>query len=181
MEHFKIILFLTICLISCGDDDPIDFEGPFTGVATVNKNDVQQIMNLEIVENNGIPSRYDIVLRRDIDNDNSEGLVMRKIKANFENQTVLLRTFNNAIDMPEASYLTTFQDDILNDVYDIDTTATNNFIQITSFNDLSNEITGIFNLKFILTEDASVGDPPPETLVFSNGTFTTQVNPAWFH
>jgi len=72
-------------------------------------------------------------------------------------------------------YFTVVGGDVRGDDYDLDTTATNNFIQITNYDSSKVEIEGIFNVTLFLSEDANDGIVPPEKLEFTEGRFTVKV------
>lgn len=76
---------------------------------------------------------------------------------------------------------TTFIDDgdAISSAYVLDTTALNNFIQITKYDSSKGEIEGIFNVSFTLDFDSKVEDYP-QTLEFTDGKFTVKVEREWF-
>ncbi len=81
-----------------------------------------------------------------------------------------------------ADYYTLIDDgDVAGDDYGLDTLATNNFIQITDVDTVAMEISGIFNVSFILERKGN-GTPenPPLNIRFTEGQFTTKVEQEWF-
>lgn len=180
-----IYILLCAAFISCSNDDQIDDNRNIicSGTVSTVKNGASQNMDVCMgvdINNVDIANRYRISLKRTIDSDNSEVLFFNKVKPIFTRQELRFNKFIPDRDVAVASYITSFQQDITNDIYDVDTTRTDNFLIIDSFDEERNEISGRFNVTLNLTSDGNVGSTPPDQIVFENGTFTTEVNPAWF-
>lgn len=73
-----------------------------------------------------------------------------------------------------------FDGDVLGSTYSVDTTAVDNFIQITNYDSKRNRVNGIFNLRMKIIERSSAEPDIPEILDFTNGKFSARVPPDWF-
>lgn len=178
----KIVLFILIFgFIACSSDDDI---GPdiYTGTATALKNGEAWSSVAYFDEINTSPSSF--ILRADVYNNEGlwrETFDIRRIQPNLNIQEITSTNNQNDLGLLSADYGTLIDDgDVVGDIYSLDTNATNNFIQITSYNSSRAEIEGIFNVSFILTRDDGDGDVPPQTLEFTNGEFTVKVQREWF-
>ena len=89
-------------------------------------------------------------------------------------------TIENNTSKISANYITV-NGDVVGHVYGLDTLATDNFIQITNVDTTAMEISGIFNVSFILERKGN-GTPenPPVNIRFTEGQFTTKVEQEWF-
>lgn len=61
----------------------------------------------------------------------------------------------------------------LNSYYTVD--SEDNYIQIDSYNEKTQEVKGTFQLTFAVRKNRSPGDPLPDTLRFRNGRFHTKI------
>ncbi|MCH7523985.1 MAG: hypothetical protein IIC74_02980 [Bacteroidetes bacterium] len=178
----KLLLFILIVIImACINDDNI---GPDKiGEVTALKNGIEWSAN---IYNFGKSLPFDIGFSMGIKVYNNKGflredLYFYRFQNHFNPQTIYLTNAHVENDSVGVFYTTLIDDgDVLGDIYDLDTTTTNNFIQITSYNSSKAEIKGIFNVSLILTRDDGDGDPPPQTIELKNGKFSVKVDRAWF-
>ncbi len=154
----------------------------YTGIATALKNGEEWNSVTYFDEIESEPSLF--ILRADVYNNTGfwrETFDIRRIQGNMDIQEITTPNNQNELYLLSSNYGTLIDDgDVVGDIYSLDTTATNNFIQITNYNSFKAEIEGIFNVSFILTKDDKQGPVPPQTLVFTNGKFTAKVKRNWF-
>ncbi|MCH7525096.1 MAG: hypothetical protein IIC74_08820 [Bacteroidetes bacterium] len=177
-----LILFMLIFgLIACNKDD--DFSPVKIGNATALKNGVGWSANVYYFTENS-PSNLGFSMGMEVYNNEGlrrENISFIRFKNHFNPQTIYPTNYQIENDSIRIFYSTILDDgDVVGDIYDIDTTATNNFIQITSYNSSRAEIKGIFNVSLILTRDSNEPGTPPQNLVFTNGEFTVKVQREWF-
>lgn len=178
----QLILFMLIfSLIACSKDDSL-IPDIYTGTATALKNGEEWNSLAYFDEIN--TSTPTFIIRADIFNDEGhwrETFDIRRILPNFDIQEITTTDNQNELGLLSADYATILDDgDVLGDIYSLDTTAVNNFIQITSYNSSRAEINGIFNVSLILTRDSNEPSTPPQNLEFTNGAFTVKVQREWF-
>lgn len=179
----QFILFILIFgLMACSkDDNPVP--NIYTGIATASKNGEKWVSLAYFdVVNSSNPQSF--ILRTDIYNNVGfwrETFAIVRIQPNFDVQEITSTDNQNDPNLLSIYYSTLLDDgDILGDIYDLDTTATNNFIQIISYNSSRAEIKGTFNVSLILTRDSNDAGTPPQHLIFTNGEFTVKVHREWF-
>ena len=105
----------------------------------------------------------------------AESFKIRKFRLTSEKQYITSVDDRNQSGLISSYYLTVIGGDALGDIYDLDTTASNNFIQITNYDSSKAEIEGIFNVTLFLSKDGNDGKVPPEKLEFTKGRFTVKV------
>lgn len=176
----SILLLIGVC-IACSNDDENPFE--FTGSATALKNNENWKSGLRAAKN--LP--YDIGIDLSFTVLNNEGIQREnlgivRLRPTLDLQKVYLTLINNQIknDSVAVFYSTLIDDgDVLGDIYGIDTTYSDNYIQLTSIDKKKCRIAGLFNLRLVLTRDDNDGPPPPVILEFTNGYFESSVKPEW--
>ncbi|NCP91150.1 MAG: hypothetical protein GW827_13125 [Flavobacteriales bacterium] len=182
MAKHLILFILIFSFMACNKDDDNLVPDTYTGTASALKNGEEWNALAYFDEINTSPSSF--ILRVDVYNNEGlwrETFDIRRVLANFSIQEITSTDNQNELGLLSADYSTILSDgDVLGDIYDLDTTATNNFIQITSYNPSRAEINGIFNVSLILTRDSNELGTPPQNLVFTNGEFTVKVQREWF-
>lgn len=183
MTKHLILAILILALGACSKDDGSLIPNIYTGTASALKNGKEwsSLAYFEVM-NSYNPKTF--ILRTDVYNDSGiwrETFDIRRILPNFDIQEITSTDNQNTLDLLSAGYGTLIEDgDVVGDIYELDTTATNNFIQITNYNSERAEIKGKFNVSLVLTRDDGYGDVPPQTLEFTNGEFTVKVEREWF-
>jgi hypothetical protein len=178
------IFGLIFCLIGCNKDSPIPDR--YTGTANALKNGAswEAVCYVDSIRIHdwSYPPYY--ILRMEVYEHRGfirESFGISAFKLNHNTQKILRPYNDNPEGLVAGSYLTIKDDgDVLGDIYDLDTTATKDFIQITDFNERKEEVEGVFNVTFVISRDDGDGPTPPEKLEFTNGKFTAKVDPAWF-
>ncbi len=178
----QLILFILILgLMACNKDDGL-IPDIYTGTATALKNGEEWNSLVSFDEMSSFPSSF--ILSTGVYNNEGhlrEIFDIRRIRPNMNIQEITSTDNQNDLDLLSADYSTILDDgDVLGDIYDLDTTATDNFIQITNYNASRAEIKGIFNVSLVLTRDSNEPGTPPQNLVFTNGRFTVKVQREWF-
>jgi len=180
-----VILVIIFSTLSCNKDDD-QIPDKYTGTITALKNGEEWKALAFFEEINSFDetnrSSTFILTGNVIGNDGyiAEIFNVRKILSNFNIQDITSTDNQNNLGLLSAEYYTIWEGDALNDIYALDTTATNNFIQIKGYNESKAEITGIFNVSLILTRAGNNPGTPPETLEIKNGEFTVKVKREWF-
>lgn len=181
IKQLTLFVFL-LALVSCiKEPSPLPIPDIYTGTSTALKNGEEWRSLTYFVEMKSEPQRYG--LRANVHNTEGhwrETFDIRRIKANMDIQEITSLDKNNQLGLLSAGYGTLIDGDVAGDIYSLDTTATNNFIQITSYNSSKAEIAGIFNVSFVLTRDSNEPGTPPQTLEFTDGKFTAKVEREWF-
>lgn len=181
MKKHLILFLLFLGLIACTKDDVSNSE--VIGNASAIKNGIEWFSDVNFFHKN-IP--FNIGFDINLIKYNNKGLAREslsfyRLQNTFEPQTIHLTNSQVENDSLGVFYTTLIDDgDVLGDIYGLDTTATNNFIQITNYNSFKSEIEGIFNVSLILTRDSNDPGTPAEKLVFSNGEFKAKVQREWF-
>lgn len=178
----KIVLFILIFgFIACSSDDDIGSD-IYTGTATALKNGEAWSSVAYFDEISTSPSSF--ILRADVYNNAGlwrETFDIRRIQPNLDIQEITSTDNQNDLGLLSADYSTLIDDgDVVGDIYGLDTTASNNFIQITSYNSSRAEIEGIFSVTLVLIRDSNDPGTPPQILEFTNGRFTVKVKREWF-
>ncbi len=176
-----IFLLIGVYFSSCSDDDENPFG--FTGSATALKNSEQWSSGLRVTKNLpfdiGIDLNFTVLNQEGLQRENL-GIV--RVRTSLEIQKIYLTLFDNQIENDSLAilYSTLIDDgDVVGDIYGIDTTYNDNFIQLTNIDSKKCEISGIFNFKLILIRDDNDGPTPPDFLEFTSGRFTTRVSKEW--
>jgi hypothetical protein len=180
----NLILILTLMgvyMTSCKEDDENPFG--FTGNATGQKNGQGWNSNVRVTKN--LP--YEIGLDITFTVLNGEGfqrehLSIVRVKTSTEVQRIYLTLLDNQIknDSVAVLYTTLIDDgDVVGDVYGIDTTFNDNYVQLTRIDSKKCEIAGVFNLRLKLIKDDNEGPTPPDFLEFSDGEFISKVEKEW--
>jgi hypothetical protein len=168
------IIFLFVGCIGEDDDDP--FYERYTGTASAIKNGEEWNALSFYTESNVFPGIFSMGAHvHSKEEDIMSSLYIGNIKNHLEYQEI---TAINSWDDPDylsSHYVTIIGRDALNDIYDLDTTAVNNFIQITRYNVDNQEIEGIFNVTLVLSRDGFKTGTLPQKLEFSNGKFKAVV------
>lgn len=175
------ILFFCVCILSCEYED--SNPNQFTGTASALKNGQEWKCGIRMGQN----SQYKNSLYLDGMVLNSGGNAIEdfgigKIGKNLRRQAIHIYSYGIAIDndSTELSYATIIDGDAVGDIYDVDTTQTCNFIQLTKIDLKRKEVEGVFNVTLILSRNANGGPPAPVQLKFTRGTFKSQIDPKWF-
>jgi len=176
-----ILTLIVVCLSSCNDEDENPFR--FTGSATSQKN--AQLWNSNVRVTKNLP--FDIGLDIAFTVLNSEGLQREhlsivRVKTSLDAQKIYLTLLDNQVknDSVAVLYTTLIDDgDVVGDVYGIDTTYNDNYVQLTKIDSKKCEITGIFNFRLRLIRDDNNGPTPPDFLEFTNGKFMSRVEKEW--
>lgn len=78
-------------------------------------------------------------------------------------------------DSCDATHSTMIDDgDVVGDFYDVDQTK-DNYIEIVEYDEESGEVSGRFEVTFILTYDSPWTPDSPDTVKFTNGVFKTKI------
>ncbi|UZS00079.1 hypothetical protein [Chondrinema litorale] len=180
MSKFRIFVLLTVLILGCSEEDSLIPE-VYTGKVTALKNGEswESLAYFDSLEH--IPNRY--ILKAHVYNENSfwrETFDIRKLKASYEIQPII--SYETSEPEKVSSHYNTMIDDgdVVGDIYSLDTTITNHYFQITDYDASKQEITGVFQVSFILTRDDGEGETPPQKLEFTDGKFTVKVNNDWF-
>lgn len=182
MRKLVPILFLIgAYLSSCSDGDENPFG--FTGNATAQKNGQSWNPNVRVTEN--LPFNIGLDIAFTILNQEGfqrENLNIVRVNTSLDNQKIYLTLLDNQIknDSVAVFYTTLIDDgDVLGDIYGLDTTFTNNYVQLTKIDKNKCEISGVFNLRLKLIRDDGEGSVPPDILEFTNGQFKSRVKREW--
>lgn len=176
-----ILLLIGVYYSSCSDDDENPFR--FTGSATALKNSEQWNSGLRVTKN--LP--FDIGIDLNFTVLNKEGLQREslgivRVRTSLEIQKIYLTLFDNQIENDSLAtlYSTLIDDgDVLGDIYGIDTSYNDNYVQLTKIDENRSEIRGVFSLRLKLIRDDGDGPTPPEIIEFTNGQFTSRVKRDW--
>lgn len=177
------LLSIILCFSSCNEDDASPEK--YTGEASALKNGEEWLAKayVDIITIPEIAAPPTFILRANVYNEQGlwrEAFDIRQFEMEFNQQKIVLneQNFKGQI---SSDFVTLIDDgDVLGDIYKLDTTSNNNFIQITNYNSSRALLEGIFNVSFILFRDDGEGDVPPEKLKFTNGKFTAKVKKEWF-
>ena len=173
-----ILLLIGVYFSSCSDDDENPFG--FTGSATAIKNGENWKSGLRVSKNPfdiGIDFVFTVLSKEGL---RRESLGIFRVKNDLSRQPIHLTNSQTINDSTGIFYSTLIDDgDVVGDIYGIDTTYNDNYIQLTSIDKKKCEISGIFNFKLILIRDDNDGPTPPDFLEFTNGQFTTRVSKEW--
>jgi hypothetical protein len=167
------LFFSIILLSSCNNDDAVP--DIYTGEVTALKNG--EIWTAKCYVSTITDSTY--VLVADTFSKQGfwrEAFDIRQFVIDFKRQNILTINKQNQAGVLSVEYATLIDDgDVVGDIYELDTTATDNFIQILSYNASKNYIEGIFSVSLNLSRDDKDGPTPPEKLEFTYGTFRAKV------
>jgi hypothetical protein len=183
LNDFRLIFLILIFLftISCKEDDASP--NIYTGEASALKNGTEWRSVVMINENNH-DTQLSLILSMNTYNKEGfarEGLIIYKVKNSFNKQLIYDTEIDSKFDSIGCHFSTFIDDgDVVGDIYKLDATATNNFIQITNYSSSKAEVEGVFNVSLILSRDDGEGDAPPEKLEFTNGKFRVKVKREWF-
>jgi len=181
MRRFITILLLFGLCLSCSYENENPFG--FTGSATAIKNGVSWNSNVRVLKN--LPYNIGINITFTVLNKDGykrEHLGIARVKTSMDVQRIYLTLLDNQIknDSVAILYSTLIDDgDVGGDVYGIDSTYNNNYIQLTSIDSKNCEITGKFNFRLILIRDDNDGPAPPNVIEFTNGQFTSRIKKEW--
>jgi hypothetical protein len=173
-----ILLLFGLCL-SCSNENDNPFG--FTGSASAIKNNESWRANIRVGKN--IPFNIGLNINFLVLNQQGferESMAIYRVKAHLNRQTIHLTNAQIKNDSIGVFYTTLIDDgDILGDIYSIDTTYQDNYIQLTNIDSKKCEITGVFNVRLILIRDDNDGPPPPNVIEFTNGQFTSRIKKEW--
>ncbi|MEQ9467629.1 MAG: hypothetical protein RLN88_09465 [Ekhidna sp.] len=184
MKKYLIILTMLslACFLGCKDEDPVSLiPDIYSGTATAIRSGVSwnAIARTQLSVDT---TRFTIIL----DTYSEEGfwresLGIGGILPIFEKQQFELFDGNNS-SITSSRFVTWIDDgDVLSDIYRLDTTVNDSFIQIKKYEPQKAEIQGIFNVSLVLEREGNqTSGEAPEKLVFTEGTFTVKVDPEWF-
>ena len=185
MEKLFAIYIFLLFITSC-KEDPIPEPNSFIGEAIALKNGVPWTGEIiQFQESNTTLGKF--VLRIHVYNTQGflrENFSIKRLEKSLNTQEIDILNFSANSDIAgiSANYTTIIDDgDVVGDDYGLDTLATDNFIQITNVDTAAMEISGIFNVAFVLERKGN-GTPenPPVEIRFTEGKFTTQVEQEWF-
>lgn len=185
MKNLIIFLFLFICLVSCGKEDPNDEEGQIQALkdgkvwtSSEVYFDIQKIENSQysqgfylggnFKDDKGVVRKVLVFQTFSPTFDRQNKMEQWSI-ANFENKNVL------------KPYLLTVLDegDVAGSTYGIDPLVNTNFIQITEIDTLNNLIYGIFDLSMVIIERSNSEPNIPESFHLKNGRFNAKLPLGW--
>jgi hypothetical protein len=171
-ELIFIVIVLTI-IASCNKKEPIIDNSPYWGEMSVSKNISNWVGKPYAVNTiNGINGLSIIIDSVDIFNILRESISFTKIPLMLGKYQIfdIVPQANDSI--PGAIY-GIWEDDILTGIYKVLESDSSSFVALTSFDSLSKEVKGTFDLTFI-----SVRKPHPsypDTVRFRDGVFHTKL------
>lgn len=174
-----ILLLIGVYISSCSDEDENPFE--FTGNATALKNNEPWKSNIRVGKNVpfniGLNINFMVLSQQGIER---ESMAIYRVKTDLSRQPIYLTNSQIENDSVGIFYTTLIDDgDVLGDIYGIDTTYNDNYLQLTSIDSKKCKITGVFNFRLILIRDDNDGPTPPDFLEFTNGQFTSRIKREW--
>lgn len=173
----SLLLLFGLCL-SCSDDDDNPFG--FTGNATAVKSNENWKSGMRVAKNPfdiGIDLVFTVLNREGL---RRESLGIFRVKTDLSRQPIYLTNSQIKNDSTGTFYATLIDDgDVLGDIYGIDTTYNDNYIQLTNIDSKKCEIKGVFNFRLILIRDDNDGPTPPDILEFTNGKFISRIKREW--
>jgi len=174
-----ILLLIGVYFSSCSDDDENPFG--FTGSATAIKNGENWKSGLRVAKNLpydiGIDLIFTVLSKEGFQR---ESLSIFRVKTILGQQSIFLTNSQIQNDSIGTFYATLIDDgDVLGDIYEVDTTASNNYVELTSIDKNKCEISGVFSLRLKLIRDDGDGPTPPEIIEFANGQFRSRVKREW--
>ncbi len=175
------LFFMTSC-----KDDPISEPSLYSGEATALKNGEAWVGKTRSNQVFQEPEKLILLIRLY----NESGFLREQLGVSGIKKTLSKQLISEIDDVKiendtseiSADYITIIDDgDVAGDDYGLDTLVTDNFIQITDVDTAAMEISGIFNVSFILERKGN-GTPenPPLNIRFTEGQFTTKVEQEWF-
>ncbi len=180
MNDFRLIFLLSIILFttSCKEDDASPDK--YTGEASALKNGQEWVAQsfLDQVTDSTHIFRGNVYNNQGF---RRECFDIRHFRSVFHKQQIVTVDRLNEFGLISTDYNTVLDDgDVLGDIYKLDKTASNNFIQITNYSSSKAEVEGVFNVTMILSRASNDGGTPPEKLEFTNGKFRVKVKREWF-
>ena len=180
--HRLILLFiLVLAATGCNKEAPVEPEpeDDATGVAYAFRNSVAWEAKVKISETDSVAGLLSMsVYRESSPGRNRASLRLRSFAPNFERQPLLSGSPATILD--DMAYYSVFDVDVLFDIYELDSTAADNYIEIIRYDPERLEIEGVFNVTLRLAYEESIPLVRPEILKFTQGTFVTSVEPGWF-
>lgn len=174
MKKIFIFIYLAIFLISCAKDPQVSIpDGPWWGEASVQKNGGLWI---------GKP--YAVVAKKFSDKiviniDSLNNYYLRSKQLYFFNIPILpgiYPIFDNIYQEEDSSVVSKYMYvdvDVLYGTYKVLESDSSSFITITSYDSVSKELKGTFDVTFV--KEISPGPNAPDTIRFRNGVFHTKV------
>lgn len=184
MRLLLLIIVFTLYQISCNEKDTSP-SLTTDGEAFAKKNGVIWESFVVKIDRYSVDENFSLILNMlIIDNQDypRENFSIFRIKNSFNRQLILNSKRESSSDSLGVFYSTLIDDgDVVGDIYELDTSTTmNNFIQITNYNSIKNQIEGTFNVSLIISRDDGIGEVPPDKIEFTNGKFTAKVKKEWF-
>ena len=190
--NILIKIALAIVIVSCGTTEEFspEFEQPSTGTISALKNGEfwENPMAIGRSSLDTAPLSLSIVASK-----NNEYTTVLELfsfialKVNFDRQKIgrygeceTESSKRRKCNLTSSSFGTLIGGDAVGISYETDTTAADNFIQITEYDIINEEIKGIFNVILVLTDKRNSDKNPPQIIKFTNGEFTTKVKKEWF-
>ena len=176
-----LLFFVLLGLSSCEEKSPDPEPSIYTGEATAFKNGAEWSASVYF---DLIPDEFgNFLFRANVYNEQGfwrETLSVRRIRLGFDVQVILSKDVQNA-DSLSSSYGTLIDDgDVAGDIYELNTEVADNYIQITSVDSTRLQVSGIFNVSFVLSRKGNDSIDPPEEITLSNGTFSSTMKKEWF-
>jgi hypothetical protein len=183
MRLLLLILVFTLYQSSCNEKDTSP-SLTTDGEAFAKKNGVIWESFVVKIDRYSVDENFSLILNMlIIDNQDypRENFSIFRIKNSFNRQLILNSKRESSSDSLGVFYSTLIDDgDVVGDIYELDTSTMNNFIQITNYNSIKNQIEGIFNVSLIISRDDGIGEVPPEKIDFIEGKFKVNVEKDWF-
>ncbi|MBT34557.1 MAG: hypothetical protein CMO01_33260 [Thalassobius sp.] len=177
-----IVLYFTMLLfVACSEDSSL-IPNIYTGKVTALKNGQTWETPAYFDKLTTETGKY--MLRADFYDKNSlkqASFSIRNIAVTLEKQNIrALNNDNNGLTY--ADFMILIDGDAIDTIYELDTSAIDNYIKITNYDSRLNEIKGEFKVSFKITDrDANnTSGKNSEKIEFSNGNFNVKVNPEWF-
>ena len=176
-EIMKYFLLVTISILfnSCGDDDIIDPHREYDyGSVTALKNGEQWSAEIHGVEVDDANYFYIDINRYNNLGFRRESLNFSMIPKSITSGTVI-DNCNCELEYQSSLATLSHDGDVVCDRYDVYEEATNT-IEITNFNESTNEFSGSFSVTFVIDPNRTKCDPnAPDTIRFKNGKFNSKI------
>lgn len=174
--YIKYFLF-SVVLVSCrSEEEPSLISGYYWGEASAFKNSEKWLPLVIGVSSYDDDGSFSISLNDTLYNQGLwiESLFISSLTAEVGRFEIHLSSDeSNKVDLLTASFITRL-DDVLGDVYEVDESATN-FVEILTYDSLSKEVSGRFEVTFILSDDNEWTLDSPDTIRFTGGVFHTRI------
>ena len=109
-----------------------------------------------------------------------ESMTIRNLKLSYMRQHITSTDRFDRIGAVSADYFTLDGDGYVADKYELDTRNGDSYLQLTHFDESTEEVTGVFQLGFSLSESRRDGRPTLKNIQIANGTFKATLKREWF-